>query len=62
MEKLKQKALEFQTTIRDKKFVCNSDVGYCKSCHEYYKAINDQAEHVQTDFRRKREVFFLPYT
>ncbi len=59
LEKVKQKALEFQNTIKNKEFACTTNVGYCKSCHEYHKAINDQAEHIQTDFKRKREVFYL---
>ncbi len=59
LERVKQKSLEMQKTIQNKDFSCNADIGYCKHCHEYYSAINDQAEHVQTDFKRKREVFYL---
>lgn len=57
---VKEKSQIMQKAVQNKDFTCTADVGYCKLCHEYHKAINDQAEHVQTDFKRKREVFFIP--
>lgn len=59
LEIVKNKSLEVQKAVQGKAFACLENEGYCKHCHEYHKAINDQAEHVQTDFKRKREVFFL---
>lgn len=59
LEKVKQKSQEMQKTIQNKNFACSADIGYCKYCHEYHKAMGGQAGHVQTDFKRKREVFFL---
>lgn len=56
---VKAKALLMQAAVINKNFDCTADVGYCRSCHEYHKVINELAEHVATDFKRKREVFFL---
>ena len=60
LESVKNKSLEVQKAVQNKTFACLEQAGYCKLCHEYHRAINDEAEHVQTDFKRKREVFFLP--
>ncbi len=56
---VKTKTLEVQKAVLEKNFTCQEELGYCRSCHEYHKAVNEQAEHVQTDFKRKREVFFV---
>ena len=57
---VKNKALSMQEAVNNKEFACRADVGYCQRCHEYHKVINDATEHIATDFKRKREVFFLP--
>lgn len=59
LETVKEKAAKMEDAIKFQAFPCTAEIGYCKNCHEYHKVINDQAEHVQTDFKRKREVFFL---
>lgn len=56
---VKEKAAKMEDAIKFQDFPCEAEIGYCKNCHEYHKVINDQAEHVQTDFKRKREVFFI---
>ncbi len=56
---VKEKASKMEDAIKFQDFPCIAEIGYCKHCHEYYKVIHDQAEHVQTDFKRKREVFYL---
>ncbi|MDP2671765.1 MAG: PD-(D/E)XK nuclease family protein [bacterium] len=60
LDEVKTQALEMQKAVNSKDFACTTDVGYCRACHDYHAAINDIAEHVATDFKRKREVFFLP--
>lgn len=57
-ETLKSKTNQIYETVNAKGFACL--VGSeCKYCQEYNKVIQDQAEHVATDFKRKREVFFI---
>jgi len=59
LEKVKSKAIEVQKTIESKEFFCTEASGFCKYCYDYHKVINGQAEHVQTDFKHRREVFYL---
>lgn len=56
---IKEKAAVLTESVKFQDFACSDELGYCKSCHEYNSVIKDQAEHVQTDFKRKREVFFI---
>lgn len=56
---VKEKAAKMADSIKFQDFPCGAGADYCKNCHEYYRVVNDQAEHVQTDFKRKREVFYL---
>ena len=57
---VKDKAGKVADTVAKKEFVCQSGEERCKFCHEYHAAVDGSAEHVTTDFKRKREVFFLP--
>lgn len=59
LETVKEKAAKMEDAIKFQDFPCEAELGYCKNCHEYYKVINDQTEHVATDFKRKREVFYI---
>ncbi len=60
LTRLKDKAGKVVETVARKEFACQSTEVKCKYCHEYYSVINDKADHVATDFKRKREIFFLP--
>lgn len=59
LKTIKTRASAVEDAIKFQDFPCEAEIGYCKNCHEYYQVINEQAEHVQTDFKRKREVFYI---
>jgi hypothetical protein len=59
LEILKERAQTVLKTVASKQFHCSSGQEECRYCQEYNKVIKDQAEHVATDYKRKREVFFL---
>jgi hypothetical protein len=61
LKELQTRAENVCRSVQNKELTCIELDGYCRSCHDYHKTVNDLAEHVQTDFKRKREVFFLPY-
>ncbi|HSX58084.1 MAG TPA: PD-(D/E)XK nuclease family protein [Candidatus Saccharimonadales bacterium] len=60
LNRVKEKTDKVAAAISVKAFPCQSGEEKCKYCYEYHSALNESAEHVQTDFKRKREIFFLP--
>lgn len=56
---VKERAAKIEDAVKFQDFPCDAELGYCKHCNEYHMVINEQAEHVQTDFKRKREVFYI---
>lgn len=56
---LKEKTKTVYETVNNKLFLCSSGQEECKYCQEYSKVKANQAEHVSSDYKRRREVFFL---
>lgn len=58
LKAVEQKSLEVEDAIAKDNFPHRSE--NCVFCKEYESVLEGNAEHVATDYKRKREVFFAP--
>ncbi len=58
MEKIKEKAYNIKEAVEQKFFPCNYP-GRCFACSEYEKIFAGEAEMIETDGKRNKDVFFV---
>lgn len=60
LEWLKEKALELKAAIAKGTWVCvKEDQGFCRDCRDYQALVDGKGEFLFSDFRYKKEIFYL---
>lgn len=63
---LKEKAIELKAAIKEGRWVCKNNTlpgeGFCRECQAYQDILDGKGEFVFTDYKFKKDVYFLPKT